>query len=342
MKKKRTTIHDIANELGVTASTVSRALKDHSRISDSTKASVREMAKKLNYQPNNLAAALRNGKSNIIGIIVPRTDRNFFASVIRGVEQVVSKAGYNVIISQSNESTGKEKTSITALLKVRVDGILASYALKTEEFDHYREIANRGVPLILFDRLHETLETFQAGAVAIDDYLGAFKVTEHLIEQGCREIAHFSGPQHVSIYKERRRGYEEALKRHDLPVDNNLIFESGLKLKDGRALGEKIIKQDKLPDAIFSASDYGAAGAMEVFKENGINIPQDLAIAGFSNEPFTSFIELTTVDQHPEEMGQLAAQLFLDQMGNKNASSIKNKTILNPQIIVRKSSLRNQ
>jgi LacI family transcriptional regulator len=340
MKKKRTTIHDIAKELDVTASTVSRALKDHARISDSTKASVREMAKKLNYQPNNIAAALRNGKSNIIGIIVPRTDRSFFASVVRGVEEIVSKAGYNVIISQSNDSTSKEKSNITALLQARVDGILASYAIRTENFEHYQEIANRGVPLILFDRLHETLESYQAGAVAIDDYLGAFKVTEHLIDQGCKEIVHFSGPQHVSIYKERRRGYEEALKRHNLAVNEKMICESGLKLSDGRALGEKIMEQSKLPDGIFSASDYGAAGAMEVFKENEINIPEDLAIAGFSNEPFTSFIELTTVDQHPEEMGQLAAQLFLDQMGDKNGSSIKNKTILNPQIIVRKSSLR--
>ncbi|HYW34801.1 MAG TPA: LacI family DNA-binding transcriptional regulator [Balneolaceae bacterium] len=343
MKKRKTTIHDIANELDITASTVSRALQDHPRISDSTKEAVIEMAEKLHYQPNNIAAALRKGESNIIGVIIPRTNRNFFASVIRGIDEVAHKAGYQVIISQSNDSTSKEKSSITTLLEARVDGILASYALNTREFDHYKEIIDRDVPLILFDRLHETLESFQAEAVVVDDYLGAFKATRHLIEQGCKKIAHFSGPQHVSIYKERRRGYEEALKRNNLPVDENLIFESNVKLEAGRELGNKLMTLDELPDAIFSASDYAAAGAMEVLKEKGVNIPEDIAIVGFSNEPFTSFIKLTTIDQHPEEMGQIAAQLFLDHIDEKEEDTTvhaKSKTVLNPELIIRDSSVK--
>lgn len=342
MKKKKTTIHDIAQKLDITASTVSRALQDNPRISDSTKKSVLKMAEKLNYQPNNIAAALRKGKSNIIGVIIPMADRTFFASVIRGVEDVLNEAGYNIIISQSNDSTEKEKANITALLESQVDGILASYAKETTNFDHYEEISKRGVPLILFDRLHENLEPLQAGAVVIDDYLGAYKATEHLIEQGCKRLAHFSGHQHVSIYKERRRGYEEALKRHNLPIDESMIFESNLRVDDGRQLGEKLITMDPMPDGVFSASDFSAAGCMEVFKKHNIKIPQDIAIVGFSNEPFTSFIELTSVDQHSEEMGRFAAQLFLDQLEKKGTNHKQSKTVLNPELIIRKSSLKNE
>lgn len=342
MKNKKTTIHDIAQKLDITASTVSRALQDNPRISDSTKKSVLKMAEKLNYQPNNIAAALRKGKSNIIGVIIPMADRTFFASVIRGVEDILNEAGYNIIISQSNDSTEKEKANITALLESQVDGILASYAKETTNFDHYKEISKRGVPLILFDRLHENLEPLQAGAVVIDDYLGAYKATEHLIEQGCKRLAHFSGHQHVSIYKERRRGYEEALKRHNLPIDESMIFESNLRVDDGRQLGEKLIAMDPMPDGVFSASDFSAAGCMEVFKKHNIKIPQDIAVVGFSNEPFTSFIELTSVDQHSEEMGRFAAKLFLDQLEKEGSNHKQSKTVLNPELVVRKSSLRNE
>lgn len=342
MENKKTTIHDIAKELGVTASTVSRALQDHPRISDSTKKSVVKMAEKLNYQPNSIAAALRKGKSNIIGVIIPMADRNFFASVIRGIEEVVNKAEYRVIISQSNDSPEQEKSNIKALLESQVDGILASYAKETTDFEHYREIVRRGVPLILFDRLHETLESLEVGSVVIDDYLGAYKATEHLIKQGCRRIVHFSGHQHISIYKERRRGYEEALKRHKLPVDESLIIESSLKLDAGRELGQQLLSWDELPDAIFSASDYGAIGAMEVFREHGIKIPDEIAVVGFSNESFTSFVEpaLTSVDQHSKKMGQVAAQLFLDQIDTGKENYTPSKTVLNPELIVRKSSLK--
>lgn len=341
MKKenKRTTIHDIAKKLDITASTVSRALQDHPRISDGTKKSVLKMAEKLNYQPNNIAAALRKGKSNIIGVIVPTADRNFFASIIRGIEEVVNQAGYNVIICQSNDSLEKEKSNIAALLELQVDGILASYAKETTSFDHYADIIKKSVPLILFDRLHESLNV---GAVVIDDYLGAYKATEHLIQQGCKRIVHFSGPQSVSIYKERRRGYIEALKRNNLPSDEELIIESNLKLEAGRELGTRITSWSDLPDAIFSASDYAAMGAMEILKEKGIKIPEQVAVVGFSNESFTSFVDpgLTTVDQHSMRMGNYAAQLFLDHVKKKNQNYTTPKTVLNPELIIRRSSLR--
>jgi LacI family transcriptional regulator len=194
----------------------------------------------------------------------------------------------------------------------------------------------------MFDRLHEKMGTYPIEGIVLDDYLGAFKATEHLINQGSRQIAHFAGPQHVNIYKERKRGYEEALKRHNMPVNEELIFESDVKLHAGRELGEKLISQNKLPDGISSSSDYAAGGAMEILKEQKINVPDDIAVVGFGNEPFTSFTKLTTVDQHGEEMGQMAAKLFLDEIKDESSTRSKSKTVLNPELIVRDSSLRKE
>jgi LacI family transcriptional regulator len=338
MTKKRTTIHDIAEKLNITASTVSRALNDHPKISNATKKLVIKMAKDLNYQPNSLAAALRNGRTNIVGVIVPQADRNFFSSVIRGIEEIVNKSGYNVMICQSNDSLEKEKSNIKALLEAQVDGILVSYAKETTDFSHYQEVINKGVPLILFDRQDESLNV---GAVVIDDYLGAYKATEHLIQQGCKRIVHFCGPENVSIYRERCRGYVEALRRYDIEVEDDLIIKSNLKLEDGHQHALDIIKWPELPDAIFSASDYSAMGAMEILKENGIIVPDQIAVVGFSNESFTSFVDpaLTTVDQHSKKMGQHAAQLFLDQV-KKGSTASPTKTVLTPELIVRGSSLK--
>jgi LacI family transcriptional regulator len=340
MASKRTTIHDIAKELDITASTVSRALKDHPRISDSTKELVLKTAEKMNYQPNSIAAALRRGTINLIGVIVPNVDRNFFASVVRGVEDVLNDTSYNVIICQSSDSLDKEKSNIKALLEAQVDGIFASYAKETTDFEHFEEVVKRGIPLILFDRMQDS---FDVDAVVIDDYLGAFKATEHLIDQGCKRIIHFAGDENVSIYRDRRRGYEEALKRNGIPVDTDLVIPSDLKLETGRELGNQISKMNPLPDAIFSASDFAAIGAQESLKNNGVRIPDDIAIVGFSNESFTSIVDppLSTVDQHSKKMGQFTANLFLDRIKEKDATYTPTKTVLNPELIIRKSSLKN-
>lgn len=344
MKSKKTTIHDIAKHLNITASTVSRALKNSSRISDATIQSVREAAKKLNYQPNNIAAALRKGKSNVVGIIIPMADRNFFASIIRGFEEIVNEAGYNVIICQSNDSPEKEKANISTLLGYQVDCIISSYAKETTDFSHYKEIVEQGVPLILFDRLHQSLESLDVDAVVIDDYLGAYKATQHLIEQDCRKIVHFSGPKQVSIYRERTRGYTEALIQNGITVDKRLILENDLKLEEGKQLANELLSWPELPDAIFSASDYAAIGAMEVLKKNQILIPEQIAIVGFSNESFTSFVEpsLSTVDQHSKKMGQYAARIFLDMMNTSIEAHTSTKTVLKPELIIRKSSLKSK
>ncbi len=338
--KTKTTIHDIAKKLNVTASTVSRALHNNPRISEETKKAVLKAAKQLNYQPNQIAAALRHGKSHIIGVIVPTADRSFFASVVRGIEEIANKINYKVIICQSYDSYEKEVQTVEALVSAGVDGILASIGKNTTAFDHFKQAQAKGVPVLLFDRTTDELDVSQ---VMIDDHLGAYKIVEHLIQQGCRRIAHFTNPRKISIYKERLRGYQDALRDHDIPFEESLVVESNLQLEDGRNSMKKLLKLKKRPDAIFSASDYGAMGAMQVLKEQKIKIPQEIALAGFSNEPFTSFTDppLTTVDQLSITMGNFTAELFFEQL-QSDKKPIRQKTILTPEIIIRASSLRKE
>lgn len=339
MKKDKTTIHDIAKKLNITASTVSRALNNNPRISDETKKLVKKAALKLNYQPNHIAAALRNGRSNILGIIVPTADRSFFASVVRGVEEIANQSRYNVMICQTYDDYEKEVATIDALLNAQVDGIIASHGKETVNFEHFIKVKEKGIPLIMFDRSTDELEVSH---VVIDDFLGGYKATEHLIEQGCKRIAHFTNTRKISIYKERLRGYREALLAHNIPYDPALVIESNLLLEDGRNGMQQLLKLKSLPDAVFSASAYGAMGAMQVLKEKNIKIPQQIALVAFSNEPFTAFTEpaLTTVDQHSLRMGNAAAQIFLEEISSGQKKFIPQKIVLKPELIIRGSSLK--
>jgi LacI family transcriptional regulator len=341
MKKERATIHDIARKLNITASTVSRALKDHPRISEETKRAVQKAAQKLNYQPNHIAAALRKGRSNILGIIVPTVDRSFFSSVVHGIEEIANKSGYNVMICQSHDDYDKEVATIEALLNAQVDGIIASFAKGTENFDHFLKVKRKGVPLIMFDRANDELEVSH---VVIDDFLGAYRAVEHLIQQGCRRIAHFTGIRNVSIYRERQRGYRDALIANQIKYEESLVIESDMQLEDGRISMQRLLKLSNPVDAVFSASAYGAMGALQVCKEKGIDVPHKVSIVGFSNEPFTSFSEpsLTTVEQHSLQMGNAAAEMFFDQLlaRTNNKKFIPQKTVLKPDLIIRESSMR--
>ena len=243
MKKEKTTIHDIAQKLNITASTVSRALSDHPRISEATKIAVQQTAQKLNYQPNNIAAALRNGKSNIIGIIVPFADRSFFSSIVRGIEEIANTARYNVMVCQSYDKYEKEVAAVQALMNARVDGIIASFSKETLNFSHYTKLKDRGTPLILVDRGFDDLEVSQ---VVIDDFLGGYKATEHLIQQGCKRIAHFTNTRKISIYKDRLRGYREALVANGIAYEESLVLAGNLQLEDGRISMHKLLQQPAL------------------------------------------------------------------------------------------------
>ena len=336
--KKRVTIQDLAKELGTTPSTVSRALRNHSAISKSMKKRVVELARKRNYQVNAMASGLRVGKSKTIGVIVPRINRDFFSNVIAGVEDVAFESGYTVVICQTHDRYEKEKQYINTLIGSGVGGILVSVSLETTSFDHFDEVNRLGIPLIFFDRVSTTTSI---NKIQNNDKVGAYKAVCHLIENGYKRIAHFSGPEHLNVYKDRKDGYLEALKDHGIPVDESIVINHELKIEDGRRDMERLMKKRNPPDAIFSASDYSALGALLYLKENGYKIPDDVGVVGYSNENFTALTSpgLTSVDQHGSEIGQYAAKVFLEEINNKG-SKIPRTIILDPKLIVRKSSDR--
>jgi LacI family transcriptional regulator len=337
---KKYTINDIAKELNVTASTVSRALNDNPRISNKTKEAVKRIAAATNYQVNGIASALQSGRTYTIGVIVPTTDRSFFSSVIRGIEEVANKSGYNVMICQSNDNYEAEKEDINALLKARVDCIILSVAKQTIDYKHIIDLKKQNIPIILFDRVNERLGF---PTVTIDDYNGAFKAVEHLVQQGCKRIATLTGIKHLNIFRERLRGYKDALEYYKLPYNEDYVVCSDLRIDDGKTSTKQLMSLPHPPDAIFCASDNSALGAMQWLKENNIKIPQEVALVGFANEFFTAYVEpaLTTIDQCSQEMGQIVAQLFLELTNNKDLTNNTTKNItLSSKLIVRASSLR--
>ena len=337
MNIKRTTLKDIANVLSISTAAVSKALNDDTRISVKTKKAVKQVAKELNYQPNHLASALRKGKSNLVGVIVPRTNSSFFSSVVENMEEVLNKAGYNIIITQSNESFEKECKNIDTLLYTQVDGIIASMANETVDLSYYEKIKSNGIPLILFDRGENDLNVDYVG---INDYDSSHMIIEHLVAKGCKRIAHIGGYRRTRIFNNRIRGYIDAIKKHDLPHDDELLIESSLTLEDGRRQMEKLLALENRPDAVYVASDYAALGALQVLKEKNIKVPEDIKLVGFGNEPFTSLVtpSITSVSQHSEQIGRLAAETFLGYIEKDIVVQSLNKIILDSELIIRSSS----
>ena len=335
--KKKTTIKDIASVLNISPAAVSKALHDDSRISAKTKEAVKKVAKDLNYQPNHLASALRRGKSNLVGVIVPRTNSHFFSSVIQNIEEVLNKEGYNIIITQSNESYKKECRNIDTLLFTQVDGIIASMANETISLDFYEKIKSKGIPLILFDRGENDLNVDYIG---INDYDSSHMIVEHLVQQGCKRIAHIGGYRHTRIFNNRIRGYVDAIKKHQLPLDEALLIESSLTLEDGRDKMIQLLNLKNRPDAVYVAGDYAALGALQVLKENNIDIPNTIALVGFGNEPFTSMVTptISSINQHSDDIGKLAARTFLERVNDPKTKQTLNKIILDAELIVRDSS----
>ena len=337
--KKKSTIKDIASVLGLTPSAVSKALNDHPRISEKTKIAVKQVAQELDYQPNYLSSALRKGKSNLVGVIIPRVNSHFFSSVVENIEKVLNSEGYSIIMTQSNELYAKECKEIDTLLKIQVDGIIASMANQTIDLEFYEKIKSKGVELVLFDRGEESL---QVDYVGIDDYKSSHLVVDHFVTQNCKKIAHIAGFNHIRIYKERIRGYKDALEKWNLDIQEDWIIESNLRKDDGRRIMQQLLDGPDRPDAVYVAGDIAALGALQVLLENNIKVPEEIALVGFSDEPFTSLTQpsISTVNQHSDQIGKLAAEAFLERMNNPNKKSIK-RIILEPELIVRQSSNRN-
>lgn len=339
-KISKVTILDIARELNITAATVSRALNDHPGIRETTRQTVKETAARLNYRHNKLASSLRLGKSNIIGVIIPSAETNFFGSVVHGIEKVANENNYNVLLYQSNESYEFEKKGVQTFLQLQVDGVLASISKETINLDHYNEIRNRGIPLILFDR---TVDRLGVSTVEVDDFAGAFQATKHLIGNGCRRIAHIAGQQHVNIFNLRLKGYIEALNVHGIPLDDDLICYGKVSVESGRECMKKLLEGPVLPDAVFAVEDFTALGAIQAIRAAGLRIPDDIAIIGFANEAFGEYLipSLSTVNQQTVTMGEEAAKLMFEHLRGEAQVDVKpRKLILTPQLICRESSVK--
>ena len=332
------TMADLARELGVSMTTISRALSDHHSIGPAMKQAVLKLAKKLNYQPNHLAAALRKGKSKLLGVIVPYIEGRFFPSVVHGIETEASKAGFSVIICQSNEDAAHERRNVETLLNAQVAGILVSVARTTADAHHFDKVRKRGVPLVFFDR---SAGGPDVNAVVLDDREGGYLSTRHLLEQGCRRVAHFAGLQHLNIYQNRRQGYLDALLEYGVAPDEDLLVYSALTVAEGAAGMARLLALPRPPDGVFAAGDSSVLGALQELKSRGLRVPQDVALVGFSNEGFTAITEprLTSVDQRCEEMGQAAVRLFLELFRAEAGGHVSRQVVLQPQLFIRESSL---
>jgi LacI family transcriptional regulator len=341
MNKPHITIHDIARELNISASTVSRALHDHPRISKATRDAVRQVAEKYNYQPNVMASSLRQGKSHTVGVIVPRINRNFFANVIGGMEEVLAASGYHLMICQTHEGFKNEKIALQTLVNARVDAIILSVSMETTGGDHIKSILDRGIKLFFFDRIIESLDV---GSVVIDDRLGAYLNVRHLIGQGYQRIIHVAGAGHINIYKDRKMGYLDAMAESGIDVFPEWIMEKPLVLEGGKSAFHEGMKHRSKPDAFFCAGDYAALGILQAARESGVRIPGDLGVTGFANEPFTAYLQpsLTTVDQRGVEMGRLVAEMFMQCVEQDTSPSGCGKKVINPELIIRESSSPNR
>jgi len=334
----KTTILDIARKLNVTPSTVSRALNNHPAISDATKKAVNRTALRLDYQHNRIASSLRLGKTRILGVMIPSAEINFFGSVVHGIEKVASSMDYSVLMFQSNELVDFEKKGVHTFLRSRVDGVLASLSKETKNTEHFLQIKKRGIPLILFDRANDELGV---PSVVINDYQGAYNATKHLIEQGCTRIAHIGGQQHVAIFKQRMKGYVQALRDHRIQVDKNLIEYGKVTIDSGKECMNRLLSLPERPDGVFAVEDFTALGAMQALKAAHIKIPDEVALIGFANEAFGEYISpsLSTVDQQTIRMGEEAAKLFFKMSaGNIFYKEKPEKKMLEPLLIFRDSS----
>lgn len=274
-------------------------------------------------------------KSNNIGLLVPRINRNFFANIIHGIESITNANGYNLIICQSNESANEEATKIQALINAQVAGIIISVSTQTHNDDEICKIIDQKIPLVGFDRVHETLNI---NKVINDNELGSYDATTHLIEKGYKKIAYFTGPLHLHNYKYRFNGYKRALLEHGMEINEAFIYENVITEELGIVATRELLMLDEIPDAICSAGDYSALGALSVVKDRGIRVPHEMGITGFANEPFTNFItpSLTTLEQYSVDMGKTAANLLLQQIASPEAPV---KTIvIKPKLILREST----
>jgi LacI family transcriptional regulator len=335
--KQKITIKTIAKELGVSTSTVSKALKDSHEISTETKEKIQAYANYYNYKPNHLALQLRNQKTKVIGVILPKIVHHFFSTVIMGIEDGANEKGYNIMVCFSNESYKKEVETLKVLSNGSVDGIIVSIAsetLENKDFDHFKGLVSEEIPLVLFDRV---VDDILCDKVVVDDVSAGYKATQHLLDNGRKKIALITTPDHVNVGALRRQGYEKALIEAYIKKDENIIVKIDEKV-DITAQIQKVFESDV--DGVFAVNEIYAAITMRLAKENGLKVPEDLAVIGFTDGLISEYSSpsISTVAQHGFTMGKQAVELLIERI-EKESETIKPKRIvISSELKIREST----
>lgn len=335
---KEITIYDIASQLKLSPATVSRALNDHPAINEKTKLLVNARATELGYRSNKFASNLRRQKTNTIGVIVPRLNSYIMSTVIAGMEKVANEEGFNLIISQSLESQKKEIANAKTMFSSRVDGLLVSVAFDTDSFEHFQPFLKKKIPLIFFDRIFENSD---CPDIVIDNAKAGYEATKHLIEQGRRNIVHITGNLKRNVYSDRLKGYQQALTEQGIPLNQDNVWITALNLEAGREIAHRIKALANKPDALFIASDLCAVSCIATLKDLNIDIPKDISVVGFNNDPVAQVIspKLTTIHYPAKEMGEMAVKSLINHLkGHMNLDTTTTIT-LRSELIIRESSL---
>lgn len=331
------TIYDIAERLKLAPSTISRGLQDNPAVNPKTRKKIIDTAHEMGYRFNTFARNLRSQKTNTIGVIVPRLNSYFISAILAGIEKEINNAGYNMLISQSLELEENEAKYAKAMMHNRVDGLIVNLAANTRSIKHFDEYIRHRIPLLFVDRV---VENDDFNKVVINNTKAGYDITSHLIEQGCKRIAHITGSLKRNVYYDRKAGYQKALAEHDIPYDEKLVFETSLTEEAVTKIAHQLLKIR--PDALFVSNDVSAVICMKIFKDAGLKIPEDIAIAGFNNDIISRISEpmLTTINYPGEEMGKIAARNLINLIKGESDVAMTNTIILKSQLMIRGSSLK--
>lgn len=338
-REKEITIYDIAKQLDLSAATVSRALKDHPAINKHTRKKITDLATKLGYRSNTFASNLRKQRTNTIGVMVHELRSQFMTSVLAGIEKITTEANYDLIIAHSSETFKKEEANAQNLFHKRVDGVIASLAFDTENLSHFEPFERKGIPVIFFDRVFEDSE---GAKVIINNRKAGYEATAHLIEQGCKRIAHITANLKRNVYAERLKGYQQALAEHGLKYHEKYVIVDDLSEEASIHSARKILAMRPMPDGIFITNDFCAAVCIQTLKEAGIRIPEDIAVVGFNNDVICKIIEpkLSTINYPGIEIGEIVARNLINHLQGNTNINLTNTIIIKSELIVRESSKR--
>ncbi len=336
---KEVTIYDIARKLDVSPTTVSRSLNSHLSVNKKTSKRINDMAKSMGYRSNLFARNLRRQRTHTLGVIVPTLNSNFMSSVLAGIERVANKSGYNLIISQSQETESKEVANAATMFNSRVDGLIVSLAFDTKDFSHFDPFFDKGIPVLFFDRITSGKSSTN---VIIDNYKAGYDATTHLIKQGCKTVAHITGNLSRNVYADRLKGYRKALAENNIPFNKKYLIINNLDEQAGIDAAQQLLAMNPMPDGLFITNDKCAVVCMQALKEAGYDIPGDIAIAGFNNDILSRVADpkLTTINYPGMEMGEIVARALVNHLDGKAPLTVTSTIIIKSELIIRESSLK--